>query len=216
MNKSTHTSRPYLVALAGGSGSGKTTMLRKLREDFTVEQLCALNMDDYYHPREQQLIDDKGVQNFDLPTALDDQAFCRDLEQLLQWRDVQKTEYTFNNDDAIPSTKTLTPAPIIVVEGLYLFHYASLRALWDYKVYIHAREAIRLTRRIHRDRIERNYPLDDVLYRYQHHVLPSHDQHIHPYKEEADLIIDTTSGRNDGYADLTAHLRGILKRTHVS
>ncbi len=210
MSKLVDTPQPYLIALAGGSGSGKTTMLHKLRDDFPSEQLCALNMDDYYHPREQQHVDDNGVKNFDLPSALDDAAFLRDLKQLLQWQPVQKPEYTFNNDQATPNVKTLTPAPIIAVEGLYLFHYQSLQGLWDYKVYIHCREAIRLTRRIHRDRIERNYPLDDVLYRYQYHVLPSHDQHINPYKGQADLIIDTTSGRNDGYTDLVIHLQSIL------
>ena len=81
----------------------------------------------------------------------------------------------------------------------------------DYKVYIHTRESIQLIRRIKRDKIERNYPLDDVLYRYENHVLPSYDAYIFPYMDQSDLVIDTLQNRADGIELLKAKVRDLLK-----
>jgi len=85
---------------------------------------------------------------------------------------------------------TFKPAPIILVEGLFVFHYKKMNELLDLKVFINAKENLKVIRRIKRDRVERNYPLSDVLYRYENHVLPAFEKYIAPYREDADLIIN--------------------------
>lgn len=199
--------RPYLIGITGGSGSGKTTFLRQLAASFSEDDLCIVSQDDYYHPREKQLQDNKGVKNFDLPSSIDDESFFNDLTKLINGESFIREEYTFNNELAEPELLTIKPAPIIVVEGIFIFHYPKIRNLLNLKVFIHAKEEFKVIRRIKRDREERNYPLDDVLYRYQHHVSPAFDQYTKPYMEISDLIIN-----NHIYFDESLRvLRGFMK-----
>lgn len=190
-------STPYVIALIGGSGSGKSTLLRRISEEYSADQVAILNMDDYYHPREKQYQDLNGVRNFDLPSALDHLKFVADLERLIEGKSLSIKEYTFNNEQAVAASKACNPAPIIVIEGLYLLEYSELEHLIDYSIFISAPDVIRLIRRIRRDREERNYPLDDVLYRFEHHVLPSHEIHIEKHAHNCDLIVRTDDSSSD-------------------
>ena len=181
---------PFLIGITGGSGSGKTTFIQELRDRFPESQLCIVSQDDYYRPRNEQEIDEQGVVNFDKPKSIDKKEFRRDLEKLLRGEVVQRREYTFNNKKKRAKMLTFRPAPIVLVEGLFVFHYKKIYRMLDLKLFIHAKENLKVIRRIHRDRIERNYPLDDVLYRYQHHVLPTFERYIAPFSERADLVIN--------------------------
>jgi uridine kinase len=102
---------------------------------------------------------------------------------------VLKKEYTFNNPNVEPKMLQFNPAPIIVVEGIFVFYFSEIRKLLDLKVFIDAEEHIKLKRRIKRDGQERGYDMEDVLYRYEHHVAPTFDRYIRPFKTEADLIV---------------------------
>ena len=182
--------KPFIIGITGGSGSGKTTFIHTLREAFSEEQLCVISQDDYYRPREEQKTDKQGITNFDLPRSIDKQAFIRDIGRLVNNEIVERTEYTFNNEKATPSLKIFRPTPIIIVEGLFVFHFKKIRKMLDLKIYLHAKENLKVIRRIKRDRVERNYPLEDVLYRYENHVLPAFEKYIKPYQDQADLIIN--------------------------
>lgn len=182
--------KPFIIGITGGSGSGKTTFINHLRNHFSEEQLCVISQDDYYRPREEQKLDDQGITNFDLPRSIDKKAFIADVGKLLDGKVVERLEYTFNNEKVNPKTLVFRPTPIILVEGLFVFHFKKMRALLDLKVYLHAKENLKVIRRIKRDRVERNYPLEDVLYRYENHVLPAFEQYIKPYMEDADIIIN--------------------------
>lgn len=186
--------RPYVIGITGGSGSGKTTFIRQLRTSFSEDQLCILSQDDYYKPRAEQKVDDQGIINFDLPYSIDKKAYRKDINKLIDGEIVEREEYTFNNEKKKAKILTFKPAPVIIVEGLFVFHYKKIRSLFDIRIFIHAKENLKVIRRIKRDRVERNYPLDDVLYRYKNHVLPSFEKYIAPYIEEADLVVNNNVG----------------------
>ena len=198
--------KPFVIGICGGSGSGKTSFIKSLKEQFPREEICVVSQDDYYFPREQQARDEKGVVNFDLPTAIDKKALKRDLKKLIEGEEVIRQEYTFNNSEATSNTLTFYPAPVIIVEGLFVFHYKKISRLFDLKVYINAKDNLKVIRRIMRDQDERNYPIEDVLYRYQHHVLPAYERYIMPYKEEADIIVNNNSHYEHGLAVITGFI----------
>jgi len=189
---------PFIIGITGGSGSGKTTFIRQLREGLNDEQVCYLSMDDYYVPREKQKTDGQGVHNFDRPKSIYRDEFVRDLKRLCKGKTVTRQEYVFNNELAEPRTLVFKPAPVIIVEGLFVFHYKELRKMLDLRIFLHAKDNLKVVRRIKRDRVERNYPLEDVLYRYEHHVLPAYEKYVEPYKEKADIIVNNNTDFNMG------------------
>ncbi len=199
---------PYLVGITGGSASGKTTFLNRLVSAFPADQICLVSQDNYYHPRDRQILDDQGVHNFDLPASIDAAAYAADVLALSQGREVRRQEYTFNNAAATPQELVFRPAPIVVVEGIFVFHFAEIARLLDLKVYIDAQEHVKLHRRIIRDRDERGYDLADVLYRYTHHVAPTYEKFIAPYKHDADVVIPNNQHFDKGLEVLVGFLKG--------
>ena len=182
---------PFLIGITGGSGSGKTTFINKLKEQFSDDEVCVISQDDYYKPRNQQLTDDNGIKNFDLPESIEFNQLSVDIKKLLHHQIVQREEYTFNNVLKEAKIKTFKPAPIIIIEGLFVFYFEKLLdKQFDLRVFINAMDNLRVIRRIKRDRIERNYPLEDVLYRYENHVMPSYEQFIEPFIRRADIIVN--------------------------
>ena len=120
---------------------------------------------------------------------------------------ITREEYTFNNKEATPQILTFEPAPIIIVEGIFVFHYKKMRNLFDLKIFLHAKENLKVIRRIKRDRVERNYPLEDVLYRYENHVMPTFEKYILPYLDSADIVINNNKKFDMGLAVMKGFLR---------
>jgi uridine kinase len=207
--------RPLIIGICGGSGAGKTTFIKHLKSRFSEQELCILSLDDYYFPRELQDEDKQGVKNFDKPKSIDKKEFVRDLKRLMEGETVTRQEYVFNNELAKPRKLVFRPAPVIVVEGIFIFHFKKVRKQLDLKVFLHAKENLKVIRRIKRDQVERNYPIEDVLYRYQYHVLPTFERYIRPYMEDADLIITNNSSFDKGLAVLTGFVRHYLEKPGI-
>jgi uridine kinase len=199
--------KPFLVGITGGSASGKTLFIKRLLESFSESEICLLSQDHYYRDRHLQPKDARGIHNFDLPESIDDGHFVRDLEDLAQGKSVLKKEYTFNNPNITPRMLEFKPAPVIVVEGIFVFYFEEIRRQLDLKLFIDAEEHIKLKRRIHRDGTERGYDMEDVLYRYEHHVAPTFDRYIRPFRSEADLIVPNNHGFDKGLEVVVAFLR---------
>lgn len=200
----------FIIGITGGSGSGKSSFMRQLRDQFSKDQVCFISQDMYYKPRQNQELDRRGVRNFDLPESIDREQFHRDILKLLKGQNVTKTEYTFNNEEATASEIVYHPGKVVIIEGLFILHYVEIRELLDLSIFIHAREELKVIRRISRDRYERNYPLDDVLYRYEHHVSPSYEKYIAPYRDSVDVIINNNRHFHNGLLLVSSFIRQIL------
>lgn len=181
--------RSYLVGITGGSGSGKTHFLNELSKHFSAREVCLISQDHYYKPLHQQPKDANGIENFDLPIAIDREAFVSDLMNLKSGQTVQKKEYTFNKPGAQPKIMELHSAPIIIAEGLFIQYFEEVDKELDLKIFVEAKIHLMQGRRIRRDQEERGYDLNDVLYRYENHVMPVYEKFIEPLKHRADFII---------------------------
>jgi uridine kinase len=202
--------KPLVIGIVGGSGSGKTRFVRQLVDQVPEKATCLLCQDNYYLPREQQARDPEGVRNFDLPSSFAREEMFRDLNFLLQGQAIERTEYVYNNAQAKSKRIRLDPAPIILVEGLFVFHFEEVNAMLDLRVFVHAKENLKVIRRIKRDREERNYPLEDVLYRYEKHVHPTFEQFIKPYMEESDLVVNNNESFDRGLQVMAGFIRDYL------
>ena len=202
--------KPYIVGITGGSASGKTLFLKSLLGAFSQDEICLISQDNYYKPREQQPVDENGISNFDTPQSIDFHQYALDIASLGRGEPVQKEEYTFNNASVQARTLAFNPSPIIVVEGIFVFYFPEISQLLDLKVFIDAQEHIKLKRRIIRDKEERGYDLEDVLYRYEKHVAPTYAKYIKPFKQDADIIIPNNTNFNKSLEVLVAYLKGKL------
>ncbi|MBK8390991.1 MAG: uridine kinase [Saprospiraceae bacterium] len=199
-----------LIGISGGSGSGKTSFINELCAQFDKDQICVISQDDYYRNRREIATDDNGITNFDVPDAFYLDEFERDIKLLKAGVEVKRLEYTFNNSEKDPRMLVFPPAPIVVIEGLFVFHLKEIFDQLDLKVLINAKMSDKIIRRIHRDRIERNYPLEDVLYRYQNHVLPAFEKYIYPHKDEVDVIINNSKNYSMGLKIMVGFLKNHL------
>lgn len=181
--------KPFIVGITGGSASGKTLFLERLLSSFDPGEVCLISQDNYYKPRHLQPIDSQGIHNFDTPFSIDFEQYAEDIRNIQDGKTVYREEYTFNNSAKKPKLLTFVPAPVVVVEGIFVLYYPELAELLDLKIFIDAKDHIKLKRRIIRDKVERGYDLDDVLYRYEMHVMPTYEKYIEPFKSEADLIV---------------------------
>lgn len=185
--------KPYVIGIAGSSGSGKTFFLNSFLNHFEQKSVTLISQDDYYIPANTKTQEENRLYNFDLPTAIDRQAFFHDITALFEGKSIQKEEYTFNNPNLKPKLLKIEPAPILVVEGLFIFHYQEVNNLLDYRIFIDANEQIALKRRLKRDLEERGYDHDDVMYKWINHVMPSFNTYLAPHKEECNLVIHNNS-----------------------
>lgn len=182
--------KPYIIGIAGGSGSGKTFFLKCFLEHFTADEVSLVSQDDYYIPVAHNMTKEENkLYNFDLPSTIDHGHFQQDISKLLSKQPILKQEYTFNNPDAIPKMIEIKPAPILIVEGLFILHFKDIAELLDLKVFIDADEDVALQRRLKRDLIERGYSHDDVMYKWINHVVPAYKEYLLPYKDECDRVI---------------------------
>ena len=201
---------PYIIGIAGGSASGKTSFLKDLKDKMPKGSVCVISQDNYYKPKEEQQTDENGEVNFDLPESIDRNHFYDDLKKLRQGDTIKIKEYTFNNNDKKPGHLLVKPSPVIVMEGLFIFHYEEIKKALDLRIYIDAHESVKLERRIKRDSQERGYPEKTVRYQWDNHVMPSYKKFLRPYRDDCHIIITNNSHYTKGLQVLTNHLTSLL------
>jgi uridine kinase len=205
-------SKPFIMGIAGGSGSGKTFFLKCFLEYFADDEVSLVSQDDYYIPvRHNMTKEEIKFYNFDLPATIDNQHFEDDIISLINGKTIIKKEYTFNNPDIVPKILEIRPAPILIVEGLFILHFKKVAELLDLKIFIEADNDIALGRRLKRDLTERGYSHDDVMYRWENHVGPAYEEFLLPYKNECDQVIVNNSHEPQ---DIICVTEAISKQLH--
>ncbi len=199
--------KPYIIGITGGSASGKTLFLKRLMERFEHHEICLISQDNYYKPIHLQTRDENGIENFDIPESIDAERYAADIQALRDGNTVNILEYTFNKKDVVPKMLTFFSCPIIVVEGIFVFHFLEIAHLIDLRIFIDAKNKIKLDRRINRDNVERGYDLTDVLYRWENHVTPTYNKFIKPYKKHADIVIPNNTNFEKGLDMVVVYLK---------
>ena len=181
--------KPFIIGIAGGTGSGKTFFLKCFLEHFTNEEVCLVSQDDYYFPVAPMTPEENTLYNFDVPETIDREHLYSDITKLIHKETIFKKEYTFNNPTAVPKILEIKPAPILIVEGLFIFYFTEIASLLNLRIFIEADEDVALKRRLKRDLEERGYSHDDVMYRWTNHVMPAYKEFLLPYKNESEQVI---------------------------
>lgn len=203
--------KPFIIGITGSSGSGKTFFLTNFLNHFQKDEISLISQDDYYIPVGEMTKEENKLYNFDLPKTINDSQFLTDIKKLIKGNAVYKKKYNFNNPLAETKIIEINPAPILIIEGLFIFYFKKIAGLLDMKIFIEADEHIALKRRIKRDGIERGYDQEDVLYKWNNHVVPSYKEFLLPYKAICDKIIANNEPNSDKIYEITQLIAEELK-----
>jgi uridine kinase len=204
--------KPFVIGVAGGSGSGKTTVARNLLDLVGRDRISHLLHDHYYFDLAHLSLEERAKVNFDHPDSLDNELFRHHLDELIAGRDVECPVYDFKTHRRTPETTTITAHPVIVVEGILIFADPKLRQLMDLRVFVDTDADLRVLRRIERDVAERGRNLESVITQYLDTVRPMHNEFVAPSKKFANLVIPE-GGMNQVAIDvLITKVESVLKR----
>ena len=180
--------KPLIIGIAGGTGSGKTTLVERLREQFG-DDISVLAHDSYYKAHHDLPLEERRLLNYDHPSSFDTDRMIADLEQLRAGRAIERPVYDYTIHDRTEETVTVPPNKVILVDGILVFEDPGLRDLMDIKIFVETDADVRILRRILRDVKERGRSLDSVVEQYLSTVKPMHEQFIEPSKRYADIIV---------------------------
>lgn len=178
-----------IIGIAGGTGSGKTTVVNQIVKHLPKDEVCVISQDSYYKATDNLSYEERTKINFDHPRAIDFELLVKDLKELKSGKTIEQPVYSFVTHNRTKDTVKTHPRKVVIVEGILIFNSEELRNLFDIKIFVHADTDERLIRRVRRDISERGRDIDEVLNRYQDTLKPMHQQFIEPTKNYADIII---------------------------
>ena len=203
-------SKPYLIGISGGSGGGKTSVANLIHKSLGRDYSLLFSMDTYYKDLTPEQEKDLSNYNFDSPEALDLDLLYQHLNDLMQWKKIQMPTYDFATNKRQEKTIELTPAKVIIFEGILAFYDKRMRDLMDLKIFIDLDDDIRLSRRIYRDIISRGRKMETVLERYHKFVKTAYNNFIKPTKEYADIIIPRGGSNTIAIDLINYHLKYLI------
>ena len=180
---------PILIAVAGGSASGKTTVVKKIIEQLNSKEITVITHDDYYKDLSHLSIEERRNVNFDHPSSLDNDLFVSQLTDLLNGKSIKKPTYNFVEHNRSKVFETINPNRIIIIEGILVLEDERIRDLATIKLFVESDDDVRFIRRLVRDTKERGRSIDSVINQYLNTVKPMYYSFIKPTKRYADMII---------------------------
>ena len=181
--------RPVIIAVAGGSASGKTTVVNKITESFEADQVTVIKHDDYYKDQSDMEMEERLKVNYDHPFSLDNDYLYEQVSQLIEGKTIIKPTYNFEKHNRSSVTEEVHPTDIVILEGILIMEDERVRDLCDIKLFVEADDDLRFIRRLSRDMAERGRSLESVINQYLDTVKPMHFAFVKPTKRYADVII---------------------------
>jgi uridine kinase len=202
--------RPFTVAIAGGSGSGKTSLTRALVEAIGRERCSVLDHDSYYRDLSDLPIEQRAEVNFDHPESLENGLLADHLQCLRDGRAVERPLYDFATHTRLPATTRIEPRPIVLCEGILLLAVPELHRAFDLRVFVDTPADVRALRRVQRDILERGRTVQSVVHQYLQSVRPMHERFVEPARSTADLVLGWQHTPAEWATTVTDLLRGRL------
>ena len=198
-----------IVGIAGGSASGKTTIVNKIKATFGAD-IVVINHDSYYKAHDDLSYDERSRLNYDHPSSFDTEMMVEDVKQLKEGKEVDIPVYDYTIHNRSDQTVHIMPKKVIILEGILVLEPEILRDLMDVKVFVDTDADERLMRRIRRDMMERARSIESILTQYANTVKPMHEQFVEPSKKYADIIIPRGGENVTGIGILQEHLKSML------
>jgi len=199
--------KPFLIGIAGGTGSGKTSVARRIYQSLHVESAAFLDYDAYYKELGHLSLEERKAINFDHPDSLDVELFIHHLQRLIEGEAIEKPVYDFTRHTRAPETVRVEPRDVVLVDGILLFADATLREMFDLKIFVDTEADVRFIRRLRRDLEERGRSLDSVIEQYLKTVRPMHFEFVEPTKRYADVILPRGGQNTAGIEVIAARIR---------
>lgn len=200
-----------VIGIAGGTGSGKTTVVKKITEQFPQKEVAVLSHDSYYYGNGHLSLEERRSKNFDHPDSIEFDLMIEHVKNLKKGENIQEPIYSFITCTRSKETNTVEPKKVLIIEGILCLTNKKLRELMDIKVFVDCDSDVRLSRVIKRDIMERGRNVEQVLSRYEKTVRPSHLQFIEPTKRFADIIIPQGGLNQVAIHILTNYINQTLK-----
>ncbi len=203
-----------IIGIAGGTGSGKTTVVNKIMKDLNADDVVVISQDNYYRKNDHLSFEERTKINFDHPNSIDFDLLVKHLSQLKKGKTIEQPVYSFITHNRTKDTLITHPRDVIIVEGILVFTNPELLKMFDIKVYVYADPDERLIRRIRRDVSERGRDVEEVLSRYQQTLKPMHEQFIRPTMQYADIIIPNDRHNNVAVDIVRTVIKNKLNKAH--
>lgn len=202
--------KPFVIGIAGGTGSGKTTVVRMLVEELGTERVAVIEHDSYYHPDSALSFLERQKINYDHPESLETALLVKHLDQLRRGRPVEIPVYDFTTHSRMEKTRRVEPRNVIIVEGILILCEPELRELMDLRIFVSTDDDVRFIRRLQRDLVERGRSAQSVIDQYLTTVKPMHLQFVSPSKRYANLIIPGDGPVQTAIDVLLARIRSVI------
>src|SRR5262245_59288606 len=201
-----------IIGICGGTGSGKTTVARRILECVSDEQIAFVQQDSYYRSLGEMPLELRRQINFDHPDALDNDLFINHVKALRAGEAIEMPVYDFSNHSRKNETIRIEPKPILIIEGILIFVDEALREIMDIKIFVDTADDLRFVRRLQRDVHERGRTVESVIKQYLDTVRPMHEQFVEPSKRFADVIIPEGGYNEVGIDLISGKIQAQLQR----
>lgn len=201
----------YIIGIAGGTGSGKTTVVKKIMKALEGESVAVIPQDSYYNDNTHLTMDERRLINYDHPDAFDWDLMYQQISALRIGKSIEQPTYDYITSNRMSETIHITPCKVIIIEGIMALYHTNLRELMDLKIFVDTDADVRLIRNILRDTVERGRTPEMVIERYLKVLKPMHEQFIEPTKKYADLIIPEGGSNIQAIDLIKSYIKNIIR-----